>query len=634
MWKLLVPALLLLALLGVSLAGDAREERADLVIVNRGDVATLDLAQLSWLQDFRVARLLFEGLTRQDVFDPDYTIRPAAAESWEISPDKRTYTFHLRADARWSDGSSVTSHDFRSAWRRILLPDHAADYSKLMALIEGGREFLAWRLACLKGFAEDSTLSGGERARAAEDLWARTLATFDELVQLRAPDDRTLVVTLERPTPYFLGLTAFPSFAPLQARLLSAHERLDPRTARVVTDSAWMRPERLVTNGPFVLSRWRFKRDMRFEPNPHYWDRDSLTLRTIEIPSITDPNTQVLAFTTGAVDWVSDVNAPYRGDMLAMKARFHAEHAGEVERLRREGWDPVEIDRRLPPDPRATIHAFPTFGTSFLNLNCLPTLRDGRANPFADARVRRAFALALDKESITRDVRRSGEPVSAVLVPPGAIPGYRSPKGLAMDVPRAQRELAEAGYPEGRGFPTVEILLNAEGGHDLYAQAVAKDWSKHLGVEVRLVIKERIVFRQDLKNANYMVSSANWFGDYADPTTFLDLSRTNDGNNDRKYSSARYDALLDAAARETDERQRMDILREAERLLVEEELPMIPMFQAVQIYQFDPHKLLGISPHPAQVQHLHLVDIVGDGRGPDTPRTMPKGWTSGELKAQ
>jgi oligopeptide transport system substrate-binding protein len=632
MWKLLIPAVLMLALLGVSLAGDAREERADLVLVNRGDVATLDLAQLSWLQDFRVARLLFEGLTRQDVFDPDYAVRPATAESWEISPDKRTYTFRLRADAEWSDGSPVTSHDFRFAWRRILLPDYAADYSKLMALLEGGREFLSWRLAKLKEFADTPAPSDADRARAAEELWAQSLAKFDELVALRAPDPRTLVVTLERPTPYFLGLTAFPSFAPLPEALLSRHERLDPRTARLTVDSGWMRPEKLVTNGPFVLSRWRFKRDMRFEPNPHYWDRASLTLRSIEIPSITDPNTQVLAFATGAVDWVSDVSVPYKGDMLADKARFYAQHAGEVERLRREGWDPVEIDRRLPPDPRATVHTFPTFGTMFLNLNCLPTLRDGRANPFADARVRRAFALALDKESITRDVRRGGEPVLGVLVPPGAIPGYRSPKGLGQDVPRAQRELADAGYPQGRGFPTVEILLNAEGGHDLYAQAVAKDWAKNLGVEVRLIIKERIVFRQDLKNANYMVSSANWFGDYADPTTFLDLSRTADGNNDRKYSSPRYDALLDAAAIEPDERRRLDLLHDAERLLVEEDLPIIPMFQAVQIYQFDPHKLLGISPHPAQVQHLHLVDIVGDGRGTDTPRTMPRGWTPGELK--
>ena len=231
--------------------------------------------------------------------------------------------------------------------------------------------------------------------------------------------------------------------------------------------------------------------------------------------------------------------------------------------------------------------------------------------------------MAIDKERIASDVRRLGEPVATTLIPPGSIGGYDSPEGLPFDPVRARQELAAAGYPDGRGFITVEILFNKDAGHDVIAQAIANDWQKNLGVSVTLQQKEIKVFRNDLKAHNFMTSRAGWFGDYGDPTTFLDINKTGDGNNDRSYSNPEYDALLDKAAAEPDPAARMDLLERAEAMLVNEEVPLIPLFHYSNICMFDPDEMTGITAHPRQQQDLYLVDVFGDGKGPDTPRTLP-----------
>jgi len=621
--KRLVVPLGLLILLGVlSLAGPTATPRADFVFINRGDVTTLDITQMSWMQDLRVARLLYEGLTRQDVFRHAHPPVPGVALRWDVSDDQRVYTFHLRDDARWSNADRVTARHFVWSWRRSMLPDLAGDYSTLLRMIRGGDAFAAWRTEALAQFAARTDLDPDQRREAAEALWAQTLETFDQMVGVRAIDDLTLRVELERPVPYFIDLTSFPVFFPMYEPLVSAYERVDPQTGRLRTRADWTKPPALVTNGPFRLVTWGFKREMRLEANVHWHAKDRLAIRSISMPTIDDPNAQVLAYLTGAVDFVTDVTPGYRGDMLAAKRAFYDEHREQVDALVREGLDSVAIDRRLPPDPRAHIHAMPAFGTYFYNFNCRPTLGDGRPNPFADARVRRAFAMAVDRVAISEGVRRTGEPPAATLIPPGSISGYDSPKGLRTEPDAARRLLAEAGYPGGRGLPTIEILFNTDSGHDLIAQSIARDWTRELGVEVSLRAKEIKVFREDLKNGRFMVSRAGWFGDYGDPTTFLDISRTGDGNNDRGFSSPRFDAMLDAARDEPDAALRLAILTRAEAMIVEEELPLLPIFHYAQIYLFDPHKISGITPHPRQVQYLDLVDILGDGAGSDIPLSM------------
>jgi oligopeptide transport system substrate-binding protein len=312
--------------------------------------------------------------------------------------------------------------------------------------------------------------------------------------------------------------------------------------------------------------------------------------------------------------------------MIAQKQQFYDEHRAEYQRLKAEGLDQFEIDRRLPPDPRKCIHVVNTFGTYFYNFNCLPRLRDGRPNPFADPRVRRAFAMAVDKQALVDEVRRVGDRVANTLIPRDSITGYRSPAGLGFDPPAARKLLAEAGYKDGASFPiVVEILTNTEGDHGPMAEFIAKQWQEHLGVQVALVQKEIRAFRDDLKNANYIVSRAGWYGDYGDPTTFLDTSRTDNGNNDRKYSSPAYDGLMDAAASELDPEKRLRLLEKAEALLMDEDLPMLPLYQYMTIYLFNPDKVSGLNAHPRTDQHLALIDILGDGKGTDRARTMPSG---------
>jgi oligopeptide transport system substrate-binding protein len=361
MARLLLPILVLLAILGFTVASDKPLPRADFTFINRGDVTTMDLAIMSWQQDFRVARILYEGLTRHDPLSYSFKNVPGVAERWDVSPDERTYTFHLRRDARWSNREPVRAGDFVYAWRRVMLPDNAGDYSQIFQCIRGVRAFQGWRSQQLAAFAADADI--GDRHEAGEALWQETLRQFDGLVGLKALDDFTLRVELEQPLPYFLELTGFGGFLPVYPPLTQAFESIDPETGRVRTNPDWTKPPRLVTNGPFKLTVWRFMRDMRLEKNPHYWDAANIHIDSIGIPSVQDANAQVMAFTTGAVDWVSDVTPAYRADMLARKQGFYREHWNAYELLKAQRLDPIEIDRSLPPDPRKNIHDLTAFGT-------------------------------------------------------------------------------------------------------------------------------------------------------------------------------------------------------------------------------------------------------------------------------
>ncbi len=619
MVKLAAPLLALVLLAALTVFTDRPLPPADFNFINGTGVTTIDPQRMSWMPDMRLCRALFEPLVRNDVFTPGFDIIPGVAESWEVSDDGLTYTFHLRDDARWSNGEPVTAPQFVYSWRRALLPDTAADYTALFQLIAGSQEFFDWRSAALDAYVEQPV----KNRAAAEQLWQDTLAKFDEMVALDAPDDRTLVVSLYEPTPFFLDLAAFATFSPVYPPLVSQYETVDAETGVLRLETGWTKPPLIVSNGAFQLERWRFKRDMYLTKNPHYWDADAIAIDSIYAPVVSDPNAQVLAFETGSVDWVTDLAVSYRADMYAQKLAFYREHQAEYDRLKASGMDHMEIDRHLPSDPRKNIHAGPAFATYWYNFNCLEKLPDGRVNPFHDPQVRRAFAMAVNKETIVKDIKRTGEPVASTMIPPGSIGGYVSPRGLPFDPERARAELAAAGYPDPSQFPTVELLFNKDSGHDLIAQSLARDWQENLGVKTRLAQKELKVYKDDLKKANYMTSRAGWYGDYGDPTTFLEVNRTGDGNNDRKYSNPVFDDLLDQAKLELDPAKRMAILSEAERILVEEDLPLIPIYHYVQMYLFDADKVSGVTPHPRTNQNLFLIDILGDSKGPDVSRRMP-----------
>lgn len=600
MARMLVIVAMLVGVVLAAAMADRPLPRAQLTYIDSQDFISLDPQRVSYMQDIRAVYCLYEPLTRNDIHSADFDVVPALAESWTLSPDARTYTFSLRKNAKWSNGDPVRASDFVYSWKRAMLPDTAADYSSMFMKIKGAQGFFELRNRLLAEYRArpepDRTPAAAARLRAESDAW------FEANVGLRAEDDHTLVVELAQPVAYWLDLVGFACFAPVHPRTAESNVTLDPATGEIRQDHGWTKPPNVVSNGPFVMTQWKFKREARFEMNPHYWDRASMKTRSVTVLPIEDQNTGVLAFGTGAADWHCDVNADYIPEML------------EQTRL----------------GERDDFAAFPTFGTYFWNFNCTDRLSDGRENPFADARVRRAFAMAVNKDDLVNKIKRGGEKTSSVLVPVGSIKGFHSPKGVGFDPQGAASLLAEAGWTgrtpdglpakaDGTPFPVVSLLVTPIQYHKDIAQALGRMWEQTLGVRTQIEIRETKTFKEKLRKRDYMVSRAGWWGDYGDPTTFLNLHLTGDGNNDRGYSNPTYDDLLHRADRETDPAARMRLLEEAERLTMDEELPILPLWQYNFYYMFhppdkngapNPGGLRGISTHPRLVQYYWQMEVV------------------------
>jgi oligopeptide transport system substrate-binding protein len=598
MWKIAAPFVLLLAAILAAVASDRPQPPADYTFINGITVFTLDPQRMSYEQDLRIAHAIYDGLVRWNPYT--FEIIPGVAKSWELDDDGVTYTFHLRDNARWSNGDPVTVDDFRYSWRRALMPDTAADYTTLFFKIKGAEAFFNWRSAQLAEYAQRPARERTPEAALA--LREEANRMFDEIVGFETPDERTIVVTLERPTPYFLDLCAFPVFFPCHPETVERYVSVDPASGRLDQRYDWTKPPLLISNGALVVKSWRFKRDMRLEANPYYWDAENVISKSVLALEIEDVNTRVLTFETGAADWETDVLVDYVGDMLREK------RAGD----------------------RDTIHSVPRFGTYFWSFNCTPALTDGRSNPFHDPRVRRAFAMSMSKRDIVEKVRDLGEVAANVIIPPGSIPGFDTDGSIvgAPYNPAAARELlAEAGWIDrdgdgfiedaaGTPFPTVEMLCSAGSYHDKIALAMGGMWEKSLGVRTRIVVKESKTYKDDLKRRDYMLARGGWFGDFGDPMTFLSLHASGDGNNDRGYSDPEFDAFIDRANDERDPARRMEILEEAERYAMEESLPVLPVWFYQDYHLYDPDEMFGISTHPRQVQYLHWIGKREKGEAP------------------
>ena len=233
------PAARILALAVLLFAGCGGESRrADLVFLNGAEPETLDPALITGQPEERLVNALFEGLTS---FDAAANPQPGVAEKWEVSPDGRVYTFHLRHNARWSNGDPVTARDFVASWERTLAPETTSEYAYQLYYLKNGKEF---NEGTLKDFSQ---------------------------VGVRAADDFTLEVTLGNPTPFFLDLCAF-------ATLLPVHL---PSVKREGDD--WIKPGKMVSNGAYMLDTWRINDRIRLVKNPQYWNRDRIAMRTVDV---------------------------------------------------------------------------------------------------------------------------------------------------------------------------------------------------------------------------------------------------------------------------------------------------------------------------------------------------------------
>jgi len=508
------------------------QQRADFAFINRGDNKCLDPNGMSWMQDIRIAYGLWEGLYTLDA----KTLEPVlgCADSATTDPTRTIWTIHIRPDARWTNGDPVTAQDFLFGWRRFL--ETPGEYTYLHFYIRGAKQY------------SDDFANYLAAKEAGKPATAPDISTVGE----RALDDHTLVVTLTDPVPFFPSLLAFPAFFPMNEA--SMRDFLEPDGLHY--DFDFTRPPHLVTNGPYRLAQWSFKRRLRLVASDYYWNRASIRSRVIDQIYAEDGLAALRIYDQGDVDWLSDV-------------------------------DPNLAAQMLVDGGRDDLHVFPAFGTYFYSLNCLPTLPDGRKNPLADVRVRQALAMSIDRDPIVRNVGRLGQPQSFTYVPPGVFAGYVSPSGLPFDVPAAQKLLAEAGYPGGRGFPPLSILYNTESFHGDVAQIVRRQWFTNLGIDMKLEGVEVKVFGADLNTQQYDIARAGWFGDYHDPTTFTDKYKSDSDENNSKWASAEYDRLCAEAQREADPQRRMELLSQAEKILLRE-APIIPLFTYVNAYLFRP----------------------------------------------
>ncbi len=557
---LIIPAVLVALLVGaVVWSREAGGDRADFAFVNRGDVKSLDLNTMSYEQDIRLAYALWEGLYTTD----PVSLRPipGAADRIDLSPDGRTYTFHLRPDGKWSNGDPVTADDFAFEWRRML--ESPGEYSGLHDYIEGAGAYAAGYAAYVKAKGEGKPADKPDFATVGE----------------RVLDPLTFRVTLVRPVAYFPACCAFPPFYPLNRRVMADFAQTDPATGAVTYKPEYVRPPNLVTNGPYRLDSWAFKQRLRMVANDHYWNRAAVAggPRTIDQVYCEDPLAALRLYQAGAVDWLCEADGETAAAML------------------KQGGHP-------------DLHLFPGFGTYFYELNCGPTLPDGKPNPLRDVRVRQALSMAIDKAPIVSQVGRMNQPIATTYIPVGVFPGYASPPGLPYDVARARQLLADAGYPNGTGLPRLPVRFNTEGGaHGDIAVIVAGQWKRNLGIDVELQGTELKQFGEDLHSHHFTISRASWSGDYDDPSTFTDKYLSSSQNNDADWHDPTYDDACAAAAKERDPAERFALLSRAEDRLLDQ-APIIPLYSYVSTYLFHDN-VHGMSLSPRKVQMFQAIRV-------------------------
>ena len=637
-----------LGALALAIGSAARLERADFTLNNAAEVQTLDPATVSGVPEGRVVRAIFEGLCVKDprTLEP----LPGVAESWELSEDRRTYTFTIREDARWTNGEPVTAFDFEYSWRRMLNPLTAAEYAYQLWYIRGAKqytlmddelEFLTgadgpfWLQELspglvrvgFSGFMLEGVASGerltielrdGQALRphqavgshpflfCAQDMWLpfegvvkrvnpdlslevdlilkdpcgeqwlaelavepgvleglrssgdlipgrryREEIVNERILGLRAEDERTFVVELNEPTPYFLDICAFYPVFPVSRTGIEAAQARWPNDWEL----KWLRPENLITNGPYAIDFRRVNDRIRLRKNELYWDAESVAFDTVDILAVDHLGTSLNLYLMGEIDWI---DRPITNVIPRL--------------LPREDFNPAAY-----------------LGSYFYRVNV-------NEPPFDDPRVRRALALAIDRESIVTHITKAGEQIAYGFAPPGmgaypmvemrhATAGADYAANFAADVAEARQLLSEAGFgQDGEGgsgaFPTFEIHYNTDQTHKDIAEVIADGWKRHLRLNVKLLNQEWKVYLDAQKSLDYQVTRSAWIGDYPDPNTFLDMFVTGGENNRTGWGHPRYDELIALAAAEADEATRLGHFAEAEALLMEE-LPILPIYYYV-----------------------------------------------------
>ncbi|MDC0054033.1 peptide ABC transporter substrate-binding protein [Gammaproteobacteria bacterium] len=362
-------------------------------------------------------------------------------------------------------------------------------------------------------------------------------------VGVKALDQRTLQVTLTNPTPYFLQLLDHYSLFPVHQATIEKFGNADQRGTR------WSYEGNLVSNGPFKLDEWKINRHITVTRNLHYWDNDNVALNGIVFKPVENTVTEERMFRAGQLHVTSSVPAD------------------KISTYRKSNSTELKIA--------------PYLGTYFYRLNIkIPQLQDRR--------VRRALGMAIDREKLVENITKGGQIPAYTMTPPGTM-GYYPKSTLAFDPKGAKNLLSEAGYPNGEGFPAIEILYNTNEGHRKIAVALQEMWKEYLNIDIKLLNQEWKVYLATESAGDYQISRGGWIGDYVDPNNFLDMFLCGGGNNRTGWCNEEYDRLiLEVAPSQSSHEERLAVFQQAETMLLND-MPIIP------VYTYTSLKLVDLS---------------------------------------
>ena len=481
---------------------------------NNSEPGSLDPALATGTHDSWAMQHMFEGLMK---YNEKGEVVEGMAKEMKVSDDGLKYTFILRDDAKWSNGDPLTAQDFEFAWKRVLNPETASEYSYQLYYLKNGEAY-----------------NNGEAK--AED------------VGVKAVDDKTLEVELETATKYFPGLAAFYTLYPVPKAIVEKNPdwAKDPKKGD------------FVTNGPFVIKDWKHNEGIDLVKNDQYYDKDKVKLAGIHFDIIEDQNTSWQRYEGGEYDFmVSPPNTI-------------------VNKLKQAKDEQLTIGDDL--------------GTYYFALNV-------KEKPLNNVKVRQALSLAIDRKSIVENITQGGQVPAEGMVPFGLMDDkgkdFRDDQGnlVKEDVEEAKKLLDEGLAEEGMTKADLNgkvIVYNTDESHKKIAQAVQEMWNSKLGISVNLENMEFQTLIDRRRQGDYFISRAGWMGDYADPMTMLDLFMTGNPQNDPKWSNAKFDELLKKAKTETDQKVRMDSMKEAEKIMMEE-MPAIPIYFYTQPYVTKPN---------------------------------------------
>ncbi len=463
---------------------------------------------------------LFDNLLRTD---KDGKVVPSLAQKYEVSDDGLTWTFHLRDGLKWSDGSDFTANDFVYSWQRMVDPDVAAPYAEtVLGMVEGYDEAI--------GKPDEN---GNQ-------------TTTPDITKLRveASDDKTFVVHMSHPTPYFDKLATFAALSPVKKDVVEAKPdgwTLDPKT--------------YISTGPFKLAEWKSGSYLMLEKNENYWNKDAVKLDGIKCLLMEDQNAAFSAYEAGDALMIKDIPTQ------------------EITTLQKRP------DYRLDPQ----------IGTYFIDLN-------NTLDEFKDAKVRQALSLALDRKYISETITAGTYTPAKGFVPQGVsdwdgsswydhltdLSVYINVDDYQGNLAKAKELLKEAGHENGAGLPTIVYSTNDQSYHKKIAEYLQQVWGE-LGVKVEVNIVEWKSFTPQRRSGNYQAARDGWVMDYNDPSNILQLTSTGNGNNSSKYSNPEYDALLEKAANEADPQTRFGYFHQAEEMLMRD-MGVTPLLYYNEMY--------------------------------------------------